>query len=92
MATDEELMVLVAKGSLEAFEQIIARYQSSAWKIAYQFLRDSGKAEDMVQEAFLKILDACTTLPAQGSFQDLPVSDIEPPLPSGSPGPTMADD
>jgi RNA polymerase sigma-70 factor (ECF subfamily) len=67
--TDEELMLLVAKGSLEAFEQIIVRYQSSAWKIAYQFLRDSGKAEDMVQEAFLKILDAAPRYRPRAPFR-----------------------
>lgn len=56
--SDEELMLAVGNGDLDAFEQIVLRHQKSAWNTAYRFLGDRTIAEDMAQEAFLKILDA----------------------------------
>ena len=56
--SDEELMLAVGKGDLDAFEQIVLRHQKAAWYTAYRFLGDRVTAEDMAQEAFLKILDA----------------------------------
>jgi len=58
MLSDEELMRAVGSGDLNAFEQIVLRHQKSAWYIAYRFLGDRTTAEDVAQEAFLKILDA----------------------------------
>ena len=58
MASDEELMLAVRDGDLGAFEQIVLRHQQSAWNVAYRFLGDRVTAEDVAQEALLKILDA----------------------------------
>jgi RNA polymerase sigma-70 factor, ECF subfamily len=55
-ASDEELMIGASRGDLDAFEQLVLRYQSLAWNTAYRFLGDSAEAEDIVQEAFLRIL------------------------------------
>ena len=56
--SDEELMLAVGGGDLNAFEQIVLRHQKSAWNTAYRFLGDRAIAEDVAQEAFFKILDA----------------------------------
>ena len=56
--SDEELMLAVGKGDFSAFEQIVLRHQKSAWYAAYRFLGDRTIAEDVAQEALLKILDA----------------------------------
>ncbi len=58
MPSDEELMTAVSAGDLSAFEQIVVRHQTSAWQAAYRFLGDAIEAEDVAQEAFLKILHA----------------------------------
>ena len=58
MASDEELMLAVGNGDLQAFEQIVLRHQRSAWNAAYRFLGDRVAAEDIAQEALLRILDA----------------------------------
>ncbi len=55
---DEQLMSRVAKGDLDAFEEIVRRNQGTAWRIAYRFLADAGEAEDITQEAFIRILAA----------------------------------
>jgi RNA polymerase sigma-70 factor, ECF subfamily len=54
-ASDEELMIGASRGDLGAFEQLVLRYQAVAWNTAYRFLGNSAEAEDIVQEAFLRI-------------------------------------
>lgn len=56
MRTDEELMVAVSEGEYEAFEELVRRYQKLAVSIAYNLLEDSSVAEEVAQEAFMKIL------------------------------------
>ncbi len=67
--SDEELMLSVRDGDLQAFGQLVLRHQSAAWGVAYRFLADSGEAEDMVQEAFLRILDAADRYRPTASFR-----------------------
>jgi len=55
---DEQLMSRVAKGDLDAFDEIVRRHQGTAWRIAHRFLGDPAEAEDVAQEAFLRILAA----------------------------------
>ena len=56
--SDEELMLAAGQGDLDAFEQIVLRHQGEAWRVAYRFTGDAAEAEDLAQNAFLKILDA----------------------------------
>jgi len=58
MSTDEEIMLTVAGGDTDAFEEIVLRHQKSAWSVAYRFLGEVTEAEDVVQDAFLKIFVA----------------------------------
>jgi RNA polymerase sigma-70 factor, ECF subfamily len=57
-ACDEELMLAAGRGDPAAFEQLVVRHQTAAWGVAYRFLGDPAEAEDIAQEAFLKILAA----------------------------------
>ena len=54
--SDEQLMLAVATGDLAAFDTIVLRHQQALWSIAYRFLGDPAEAEDVVQEAFLRLL------------------------------------
>jgi RNA polymerase sigma-70 factor (ECF subfamily) len=56
--SDTALMVQVSRGDFEAFEEIVHRHQKFAWSLAYRFTRDAAEAEDIVQEAFLRLLKA----------------------------------
>jgi RNA polymerase sigma-70 factor (ECF subfamily) len=58
MSSDAELMQAVQQGDLSAFEQIVLRHQALVWSTACRFLNDAAEAEDMAQEAFLRVLDA----------------------------------
>ena len=68
-ANDASLMQAVAQGDMGAFEQIVRRHQSAAWRVAWRFLGDADEAEDMVQEAFLRILDAAPRYRPTATFR-----------------------
>jgi RNA polymerase sigma-70 factor (ECF subfamily) len=55
---DARLMAEVAAGNLAALAQLVIRHQKSAWSFAYRFLGNAPDAEDVVQEAFLRIFRA----------------------------------
>ncbi len=55
---DTTLMIRAAEGDLAAFEQLVRRNQAGAWAFAWRFLGDAAEAQDIVQEAFLRIYQA----------------------------------
>lgn len=56
MATsDESLAAEVLKGNLDAFEELVKRYQQAIVKIAYRMVGDRDEAEDIAQEVFIKV-------------------------------------
>ncbi|UTW59138.1 sigma-70 family RNA polymerase sigma factor [Kordiimonas sp. SCSIO 12603] len=54
-ATDENLMVQVAEGNKAAFRQLTLRHGMRYRALAYRFLGDMARAEDLVQDAFVKL-------------------------------------
>ncbi len=68
-ATDEQLMQAVAGGDLDAFNQLVLRYQHLAWKTAYRFSGDAMEAEDVAQEAFVKLLTAAPRYRLKATFR-----------------------
>jgi len=68
-ASSEQLMQAVAAGDLGAFEEIVLRHQKQAWGVAYRFLGDPHAAEDVAQEAFLRILDAAPEYRPTAAFR-----------------------
>jgi RNA polymerase sigma-70 factor (ECF subfamily) len=69
MASDEELMRAVQQGDLSAFEQIVLRHQTAAWSTACRLLNDPAEAEDVAQDAFLRVLDAAPRYQPTAKFQ-----------------------
>jgi len=67
--SDEELMLRVRDGDLGAFEQLVLRHQTEAWRVAYRFTGDAAEAEDLTQDAFLKILDAAPRYRPTAAFR-----------------------
>ena len=53
---DDEIVVdRVLAGEVDAFEEIVVRWQAPLLNLAYRFSRDRGLAEEMAQEALLKV-------------------------------------
>ena len=67
--SDESLMQATANGDLNAFEEIVKRHQSWAWRTAYRFLGDKDESADMVQDAFLRLLDASHRYKPKAKFR-----------------------
>lgn len=66
--SNEELMLRVRDGDSDAFEELVLRHQAEAWRVAYRFTGDTAEAEDLAQEAFLKILDAAPRYKPTATF------------------------
>ena len=66
--SDEELMIQVANHEMPAFQEIIIRHQQRALSIAYKLLGNWHSAEDIAQDAFLKIYSAASSYKPQAKF------------------------
>ena len=56
MMTDEELVVLYAKGNNNAFDILLSRYQSSIYSYINFIVHNKDLAEDIFQETFVKVI------------------------------------
>ena len=53
-ADDAELFLRAQRGSVDAYEEIVQRYQQLAFRTAYVITRSAAEAEESTQEAFVK--------------------------------------
>ena len=53
--SDEELIAKFQNGDVGAFNQIVIRYKDRLLNFIYRFMNDIDKAEDLVQDTFLKL-------------------------------------
>lgn len=56
-ATDPELVARAAGGSEAAYRELLGRYQRPVFSLAYRMLRDREQAEDVAQEAFVRVFN-----------------------------------
>ena len=55
---DEKLLQASGQGDMEAFEDLVRRHHATAWAVASRFLNDRHEAEDIAQDAFIRLLRA----------------------------------
>jgi RNA polymerase sigma-70 factor, ECF subfamily len=55
LLADEDLISLVASGDSEAFATLYDRHSRPAYSLAYRIMSERQAAEDVVQDAFLKL-------------------------------------
>lgn len=68
--SDEELMRRAQDDQVDAFEQLFDRHGGRALRVAASVCRDTSRAEEAVQDAFLSIWRSRDTYrPEAGSFQ-----------------------
>jgi RNA polymerase sigma-70 factor (ECF subfamily) len=52
---DPQVVAAARDGDLRAFEAIVRRFQADAWRLAFHLLHDEAGAEDVTQEAFVRV-------------------------------------
>ena len=67
--SDESLMLAVAGGDLAAFEQLVLRHQDAVWRTANRMVGDRQTAEDLTQDAFLRVLRAADRYRPTAAFR-----------------------
>ncbi len=56
--TDQEIVLWAREGAETAYRELIRRYQRPVFSLVYRMVRDRELAEDLVQETFIKVLNA----------------------------------
>jgi len=62
---DRELARGLAAGEVSALEGLYDRYGGLAYSVAYRVLGDAGRAEDVVQDCFLKLWNSANRFDAE---------------------------
>ena len=52
---DNELLALIQDGTGQAFAVLVERHTDRFYRLAYRYLQSKAAAEDVVQDAFLKL-------------------------------------
>ena len=70
LLADENLISFVGQGDSEAFTILYERYGRAAFSLAYRVMGERQAAEDLVQDAFLKVWRSATSYrPKRGSVR-----------------------
>jgi RNA polymerase sigma-70 factor, ECF subfamily len=67
-SSDEALCAQVAAREEGAFDQLVERYQSRAYRLAWSLLRDPEDARDLSQEAFLRVYQSAGRFRGESRF------------------------
>ena len=65
LLADEDLISLVGSGDAEAFAVLYDRHGRAAYSLAYRMMGERQAAEDLVQDAFLKVWRSATSYRAE---------------------------
>ncbi len=66
--TEYRLIKKCSKGNIDAFEQLIEKYEKKAYNIALRILKNPDDAMDISQEAFIKVFKSIKTFKQESSF------------------------
>ena len=66
---DDDLMVMFRDGDTEAFEILFGRHHRSVYNFARMMLRDTHRAEDVLQETFLAVVRTAHRYERRGHFR-----------------------
>jgi RNA polymerase sigma-70 factor (ECF subfamily) len=67
-AADEDLMVLYQKGEVRAFELLLVRHRKPVYNFILRFVGDKETAEDLLQEAFMRVIKGAEAYKRQAKF------------------------
>lgn len=65
---EQELIQKSQQGDMNAFEQLLLRYEKKVYTIAYKYMGNHDDASDMAQEAFIKAYQSIGRFRGEASF------------------------
>src|SRR6202789_3246623 len=65
---DAALMLLVKKGDMAAFEQLVEKYKQPVMNLVARTLRDETEAEDLAQTVFLQVYKSARRYESRAKF------------------------
>lgn len=68
MLAEKQLVKKSLQGDLQAFEELVLKYQNKIYKLAYRYMGNEEDAYDMTQEVFLKAYRSLHTFEGTSSF------------------------
>lgn len=66
--SDEEMMVAFQEGDVSSFEELVKRHRHGVYNFIFRFLGNRETAEEVFQEAFIKIHRASQSYAPNGKF------------------------
>ncbi len=66
--TDTQLVSEFKKGSMEAFEEIVSRYEAKAFNLAMRFCRNPEDAEEVLQDVFTTVYKKIDSFQGKSAF------------------------
>jgi RNA polymerase sigma-70 factor (ECF subfamily) len=67
--TDQDIAVRFLAGDSQAFGELVARYTSAVFNLAYRYTQNRGEAENITQETFLRAWQALPRLSLDRSLK-----------------------
>ena len=68
LVAEQELISRSQKGDLDAFEELVARYERQVYTIAYRYMGNPEDASDLAQETFIKVYKSIDKFRGDASF------------------------
>ena len=68
--SDETLAKQAQSGDLDAYDEIVLRYQKRLWGLLFKFCPDRAELEDLVQNVFIKAYQNIDQWRPSGSFKN----------------------
>ena len=65
---DEDLMVMYQRGEVRAFEVLLSRHRKPVYNFILRFVGDKETAEDLLQEAFMRVIKGAEAYKRQAKF------------------------
>jgi RNA polymerase sigma-70 factor (ECF subfamily) len=66
--SDRSLVLRTRRGEVDAYGELVRRYQSSVFNVCYRILAERREAEDLAQEAFIRAYQRLDTFDASRLF------------------------
>lgn len=64
----QDLIEKAIKGDLESFEIIVRKYKNSVYNLVLRILNDREEAQDVTQEAFIKLYSSLPSFRGEAKF------------------------